>query len=186
MSTEAVLQVREAVDSYICDKPHLHFFCSDVCIRRFLKARHDCPAKAGDMLLECLHWCVPSHGQRFATYSQPSHSLACATDGVFACLRFTDSWEPAVTCGRCRRESQRIHAIKWSDVQHQARTGKVMIAPIKTRDGRPVLILRPHHENNTKDQEANIKHFAYQMEAVTRYAMWPSCDCMVPLHGACA
>lgn len=61
-----------------------------------------------------------------------------------------------------------MHKIKWQDVENQAATGKVMIANFVTHEGRPVIILRPGHENNTKDQDKNILHFAYQMEMVTR------------------
>lgn len=69
-----------------------------------------------------------------------------------------------------RREETRMHEIRFQDVADQAATGKIMIARSKTHDGRPVLVLRPRHENNTKDQDKNIQHFAYQMESVTRHA----------------
>eukprot|EP00892_Ulva_mutabilis_P008414 jgi/Ulvmu1/5945/UM026_0067.1 len=68
------------------------------------------------------------------------------------------------------REEFHMHQLKFQDVADQATTGKVMIAKCKTYDGRPVLLLRPGRENNTKDQDQNLKHFAYQMESVTRMA----------------
>lgn len=54
--TAAIQAVKDVVQDYIADKPHLQLFCSDDCILRFLRARNMDSQKAARMLTETLHW----------------------------------------------------------------------------------------------------------------------------------
>lgn len=53
-----VTNVRNAVSSSFCGKPHLQFFCSDACCLRYLKARNMDEGKAIKLLQETLSWYV--------------------------------------------------------------------------------------------------------------------------------
>lgn len=63
-----------------------------------------------------------------------------------------------------------MHEISWQEIKGYASTGKVFRVAPRSIDGRPILHLRPRHENQVKDQVANVRHFAYQMEMATRLA----------------
>jgi len=63
-----------------------------------------------------------------------------------------------------------MHEISWREIAPIAATGKVFWVPLLTVDGRPLLHMRPRHENTVEDQAANVRHFAYQMEMITRHA----------------
>lgn len=67
-----------------------------------------------------------------------------------------------------RRESNCLHTLGWLDIAEQAHSGKVMLAPVPARTGHPVLLFRPRHEHSPGAHEANIRHFTYQMEQITR------------------
>lgn len=73
-----------------------------------------------------------------------------------------------------------MHEIKFTDVQDFAKNGKVIMGPCMSRCGRPVLILRTRMEDKANAWDMNIKHFAYQMEMVSRCAL---CDFHAELSG---
>jgi hypothetical protein len=69
----------------------------------------------------------------------------------------------------CRREAERIHELSWDSVAANGSTGKIMRGACTDKEGRPVLLMRCRYENEFKDHMANLQHFKYQMEMVTRY-----------------
>lgn len=74
------------------------------------------------------------------------------------------------------REEQKMHEITFTDVEDFAKNGKVILGPSMSRCGRPVLILRTRMEDKANAWDMNIKHFAYQMEMVSRLANKESPD----------
>lgn len=61
-----------------------------------------------------------------------------------------------------------MHDIKFTEVEEFAKNGKVILGPGLSKCGRPVLILRTRMEDKANAWEMNTRHFAYQMEMVSR------------------
>jgi hypothetical protein len=62
-----------------------------------------------------------------------------------------------------------MHEVKFSSVAEFAKVGKVILGPSLSKCHRPVLMLRTRMEDKANAWEMNIKHFAYQMEMVSRW-----------------
>lgn len=71
-----------------------------------------------------------------------------ATDFFFKTLKFRHKYRP--------------EQIKWSQVAHEAKTGKIY-RMYKDKQGRPVLLMRPGYENSN-DAQNQIRYFIYCME----------------------
>jgi polyribonucleotide 5'-hydroxyl-kinase len=76
-----------------------------------------------------------------------------------AMLRATLDW----------RLSFKPHALTWADVEREAATGKLFVSPHPDIDGRPVVIMRPRHENS-RDREGQLRLLVYVLEVASRRA----------------
>ena len=67
-----------------------------------------------------------------------------------------------------RREAQKIHELKFNDVEEITGIGKLVLAPGLSKCGRPVLIVREKIKYHGNEWDLVVKHFAYHMEMVSR------------------
>jgi hypothetical protein len=67
------------------------------------------------------------------------------------------------------RLSYRPHALRWADVEGEAATGKLFVSPHPDREGRPVVVMRPRHEN-TRDRDGQLRLLVYVLETASRRA----------------
>ncbi|KAL3148387.1 hypothetical protein ABBQ38_013843 [Trebouxia sp. C0009 RCD-2024] len=67
------------------------------------------------------------------------------------------------------RRTYRPDAITWADIEPEAVTGKQFRLPVKDKEGRAVLLMRPRNEN-TKGAERQLKYLVYNLEAACRAA----------------
>jgi len=67
------------------------------------------------------------------------------------------------------RVAYRPDSLAWSDVASEAATGKLFVSPHPDREGRPVVVMRPRHEN-TRDREGQLRLLVYVLEAASRRA----------------
>lgn len=105
------------------------------------------------------------------SWARPCGSLAVRTEPRPAGLR-------RETARARRREQERLHELRWHDVEQGAAKGKIMLAPVSTTEGRPVLVMRTHMEADKSAHEANLRHFIYWMEQSSR------CAAVAPMSSA--
>lgn len=67
------------------------------------------------------------------------------------------------------RASYRPDLVSWADVCGEAETGKLFVSPHRDLEGRPVIVMRPRHENS-RDRDAQLKLLVYVLEVASRRA----------------
>lgn len=63
----------------------------------------------------------------------------------------------------------RPHDLTWRDVEREACTGKLFVSPHPDIDGRPVVVMRPRHENS-RDRDGQLRLLVYVLEVGSRRA----------------